>query len=614
MYIFKKHHKYLTSIIISILVLLITATQITYPSLNTTYHTALLEEIEAAESFDDFTTSLFCYEVTSDSVTTAYTLKNPENYNIPELTPVLTSFTYKETQPEKEDNLYSMINNSLSHFQSNTISTSDRITYELLTNSLSINSQLNNYPFYRELLGASTGVQGNLPVTLGEYPLYDENDVKTYLSLLKQVPDYFNHIIKYETKKEALGLSKNQILYPDCLNALETIQKGLKGNDNSFIQTFNERIDNIASLTEKEKKYYKKKNHRYVKKYILPAYDTLYNYISGCIPYTSKNGNSGLLENTAYGLSSCPNGKEYYSLLVKQATGSSKSIDELITKTEDTLSSALGNVLNTALENPSLYTYYVENEQPSFNSSPENTLYALSLLTKKDYPALTKTPDYEVKNVSESLSSSLSPAFYMIPAIDNDTSNTIYINPLYTNEQEGNLFTTLAHEGFPGHLYQTLYFNEKNPNPIRQILNYPGYVEGWATYVELESYKYLEYPHNMEQLCQLYQGDTIISLAISSRIDIGVNYENWTLQDVKNFFEKYGFQSYYAEDLYTYVVEAPSNYLSYFIGCMEIQELKKEYQTAMGKSYTEKEFHKKLLDLGPCDFATAKKYLFTENN
>ena len=50
------------------------------------------------------------------------------------------------------------------------------------------------------------------------------------------------------------------------------------------------------------------------------------------------------------------------------------------------------------------------------------------------------------------------------------------------------LFTTLAHEGYPGHLYQTTYYANTNPDPLRNLLNFSGYVEGWATYAEMCSY------------------------------------------------------------------------------------------------------------------------------
>lgn len=603
----KNRRKYFTSLIISILLLIIIATQFTYPTINTSYRTSLLEQMENTDDFEAFTASLFCYEITSDSVTTAYTLNNPETFNIPRLSPTLTSFTTSQNNEKKNDSINQIIKNSLSHFQPETLSLSDHMTYELLEKTITLNSQLNAFPYYQELLGSSNGIQANLPVTLGEYPLDNKEDILTYLSLLKQVPDYFQAVIKYEAKKQECNLSKYELIYPETLKTMETILEGLQGNDNSFIQTFNERIDQITTLTNQQKKYYKKKNAKYVKKYIIPAYNTLYDYLK-----SNSEKNNTIQKNISYGLSSLPKGKDYYRLLVKQSTGSGKSPEEIISMTETTLTSSLDKVLDTALEDPTLYSYYVNHEMPVYYNSPENTLYSLSLFIRKDYPLLSKTPSYQVKNVSESLSSSLSPAFFMIPAIDNDTDNTIYINSLYTNAQNGNLFATLAHEGFPGHLYQTLYFNETHPNPLRQILDYPGYVEGWATYVELESYHYLEYPIGKEKLCDLYQGDTIISLALSSRIDLGVNYENWTLQDVENLFEKYGFQPYYAKELYTYVVEAPANYLSYFIGYLEIQELKKAYRITTGDNYKEIDFHKHFLDLGPCDFETAKKYLFPE--
>lgn len=197
----------------------------------------------------------------------------------------------------------------------------------------------------------------------------------------------------------------------------------------------------------------------------------------------------------------------------------------------------------------------------------------------------------------------------MIPAIDDYQNNTIYINPLYTNEENGNLFTTLAHEGFPGHLYQTVYFNDTNPDHIRQALDYPGYVEGWATYVEMNSFEFLDYPLAGDSLCRLYQADTIINLALCSRIDLGVNYQSWTLEDVQKFFEDNGFNSYYAENVYSYVVEAPANYLSYFIGYLEIMDLKNAYKNQEMENFSEQNFHKRFLDIGPSDFETLRKFM-----
>lgn len=576
------------------------------PTDTASYRTNLLEEMETARNFDAFTDALFCYETTTDSVTTAYTLANPASYGIPDLEPRLTSFSYsgysKAAANQSNQKILQFLSDSLSRFSNVSLDKDDQVTYCLLKNNLKLSQAEADYSFYEELLGSSTGVQANLPVTLGEYPLRTEEDIEIYLNLLEQVPAYFRDAISYENKRRELGLITPDFLLFSTKNNLETMLDGFQNGDNSFIDTFNERISKIGGLSKNKKLMFEKRNEQCVEKYIIPAYEELYNYVKD-IPDT------GIDPSTAYGLSAKQKGTEYYYLLVQTSTGSSRPVSELITMTEQSLASALGDVLNIALMDQEAYLYYCENEMECCYQSPETTLEALSLMMREDYPVLDNPPSYQIKTVSDSLASSLSPAFYMIPAIDDYRNNTIYINPLYTNEENGNLFTTLAHEGFPGHLYQTVYFNNTNPAPIRQALNYPGYVEGWATYVEMNSFAFLDYPLEGDSLCRLYQADTIINLALCSRIDLGVNYESWTLQDVQKFFEDNGFNSYYAENVYSYVVEAPANYLSYFIGYLEIMDLKNAYKNREMENFTEKEFHKRFLDIGPADFDTLRKFL-----
>lgn len=602
------------------------------------YHARLLEEMEASRSFHDFTDTLFRYEVTSDSITSAYKLRNPSDYDIPALSPMLSSFSHQDYAKSKEkktgQKTLSFISSAMEQFDSSKLTKEEQISYTLLKNHLALNQQLEHYAYYEELLGSSSGVQANLPVTLGEYPLSTESDVKTYLSLLKQVPGYFDNIIAYERQRTKNGYETPDFLLNATKTEMHTLIESLQKPDNCFCDTFDERITAIDGLSKKKKEYYQNQNLLYIEKYVLPAYETLYAYVDGCLDTPSDPQDNSLSQkeasakesadtaqnasgskfylpdnNTAYGLSTLPDGASYYSLLVKSATGSDRSLPELITMTEASLKQALGNVLNVALSDQNAYLYYCEHPMETYYQTPEAILEALSLMIREDYPVLNETPSYKIKTVPDSLASSLSPAFYMIPAMDDYTDNTIYINPLYTNEENGNLFTTLAHEGFPGHLYQTVYFNDKNPAPIRQILDYPGYVEGWATYVEMDAFTFLNYPLEGDSLCTLYQADTIINLALCSRIDMGVNYEGWTLADTCKFFEDNGFNSYYAANVYSYVVEAPANYLSYFIGYLEIQDLKQCYKQQEMENFTEKEFHKKLLDIGPSDFTTLRKYM-----
>lgn len=654
------------------------------------YRSKLLSSIDASDSFSEFQNDLFRYEVTANSVTTAYILHHPEQYNIPRLNPILSDFSSKnytnDVKNETSKKTVSALSKKLSTFQKDTLKPNDQLTYDLLKKHLALNEAFCGYTYYETLLGKTTGAAANLPVTLSEYPLQNSENVETYLKLLKQVPDYFDNVIAYEDDRAKSGLATPVFLLKDTEKELSRFIKSLKSDDNCFVSTFLSRIRAIPSLSQKDRSNYISTNKYYVNQYIIPAYEKLYAYIKEKINLTtdkneentttsstkqsstteqdstiidavpdstittmikslpdnenhsirtssnqnqlkstyepsstaskqslSKNSDELPEANTSYGLAAYPGGKEYYELLVKDTTGSYRPVQDLIHMTEQSLNQALSDVLYIATTNPDAYLYYCDHPVETGFHSPDGILEVLSLMIREDYPLLESTPAYRIKIVSDSLAEMVSPAFYMIPAIDDYQTNTIYINPLYTSEENGNLFTTLAHEGFPGHLYQTVYFNQTKPSPIRQILDYPGYVEGWATYVELNSFSFIDFPKYADTLPILYRSDTIINLALSSRIDLGVNYEGWTLSDTCKLFEDLGFNSYYAADIYSYVVEAPGNYLSYFIGCLEIEDLKTQYRNLKMENYSDLDFHKALLDIGPGDFDTIREYLLNTN-
>lgn len=514
------------------------------------YRNKLYREMLHTVSVSDFSDQLFRYEITQDSITTAYHLRQPERYRIPSLPATLSSFDAKEYEQAAASKGNNSIQNLLKQLQQlphDSLSDSESLCYDLMEQYLSLSGSLQQYPYYESLLGASTGVQVNLPVTLCEYPLTDASSVDTYLHILQQIPDYFNNVIRYETKRTSLGYPVPSFLSLATKQQLQTFLTALKETDNCFTETFSTRIQDMESLSASQKKKYILQNQDIIRTSILPAYETLYAYCDRqTASIDSKQADTdtpatpdSLIDpDTGYGLCSLPAGKDYYSYLVRQATGSSRSITDLITMTDHALQNTLGNVLNIALTDQTAYLYYCEHPLETYYNSPEAILEALSLMIRKDYPVLKTQPHYVIKQVPKSLAASLSPAFYMIPAMDDYSNNTIYINSLYTNDENGNLFTTLAHEGFPGHLYQTVYFNSTRPSPIRQILDYPGYVEGWASYVEMNIFPYLDYPLEGNSLCKLYQSDTIINLALCSRIDLGVNYEGWTLNDTRHFLKK----------------------------------------------------------------------------
>ena len=101
------------------------------------------------------------------------------------------------------------------------------------------------------------------------------------------------------------------------------------------------------------------------------------------------------------------------------------------------------------------------------SNSPLQTLQTLKDGIKNAFPDSVPV-NVEIKFVPKTLEDHLSPAFYFIPAIDNMNNNVIYINQGY--EMEGlDLFSTLAHEAYPGHLYQNVYMKNLDTLHIIKI-------------------------------------------------------------------------------------------------------------------------------------------------
>jgi len=236
----------------------------------------------------------------------------------------------------------------------------------------------------------------------------------------------------------------------------------------------------------------------------------------------------------------------------------------------------------------------------------QNSQKVLNKLRQKMVKYYPKAPKVscKIKYVHKTMEEYTSPAFYMVPAIDSYKENVIYVNQAQTAE----LYPTLAHEGYPGHLYQNVYYAAKGEDPIRYILDYPGYSEGYAAYVEGFSYSMMNdakgYGDIYQQMnMEMYE----YNLALCSRVDFGVHYEGWKKKDVRAYLRSFGMEKSQADELFQMIIENPANYLSYYIGYQEFCELLKDYKNKAGKQYNLKAYHTEILDAGPCSFDILRK-------
>ena len=529
--------------------------------------------------FRTFTRSLFQTEVSANTISLHYTLRSPSDYGIADIPATYGSLS---SDPVAAKASVRNILSSLQEFDPATLSSENALTFKILDTYLKNASTGTDYLLYQEPLGPVSGIHTQLPVLLSEYSFYDTQDVETYLALLKETPSYFDSVIQFEQKKAASGL-----FMPDYQadSVLDTCQSFIDmGKENYLVSTFNERIASLDLLPENKKDSFQKENMKLVTEEIYPAYQNLITAIK------SLKG-KGMNEQ---GLSHFPYGKKYYEYLVRQTTGCNESISRLRLMTRAQILEDLSAMQKILFPADAALTQASVLEQ----TSPDSMLDDLRSKITDTFPEIPDV-DFQVKYVPESMQDYLSPAFYMIPAIDNLTENVIYINNGQTASGL-NLYTTLAHEGYPGHLYQTVYFSASEPDPIRSILDFGGYVEGWATYAEMMSY-YLAPLSKTE--ASLLQKNSSVILGLYALADIGIHYDGWSVTDTVRFFSDYGINDPNAvQSVYELIIGSPANYLKYYIGYLKFYELKKEMADTLGNQFSQKEFHRAVLDVGPAPF------------
>lgn len=550
---------------------------------------------DADRRFEAYTEALFRQEVASNTISLHYTLRDPSAYGIYD-TPLSLGACSTDTQE-----IGATAENALALLRKHDrerLSQENQLTYDVLESYLEHSLQESAYALYEEPLAPLTGTQAQLPVLLSEYQFYEIDDVDIYLRLLGQVPEYFQSILEFEQARSAQGLfmsaASADAIAAECQNFID-----LK-TENYLYSSFEERLEPLG-LPEKQKEAYCETNADVIETSVFPAYQELKEGITA-LRNTGKN--SG-------GLCYFSGGTEYYEALAASETGSDRTIPELQELTRRQIAQdlldiqdALGSLSLTEEGSVSSDLFKAQGSILS-DTNPSSILTFLEQKLEGEFPAPPKV-NTQIKYVQESMEEYLSPAFYMIPAIDNTQDNVIYINAGHLPD-DLSLFTTLAHEGYPGHLYQTVYFASQTPDPIRNLLSFGGYTEGWATYTEMMSYYYAPIDHDQ---AVLMQKNASILLGLYALADMGIHYDGWSLLDTVAFFRSYGItETDVIEEIYELIVGDPANYLKYYIGYVEFLELKKEAIQEWGDEFSQERFHKAVLEIGPAPFDVLRSYL-----
>lgn len=537
-------------------------------------------------SFSEFCTTLFREEMKSNTMNLHFTLKDPKAAGIDSYEITLGSLS--GDSPHNQARQLKKLSEELKKYSHRSLKGKDRLTCRLLSDYISRQQNLAAYPYYDEPLTPSGGVTSQLPVLLAEYTFRNTRDIKDYLGLLSQMDTYFLGILDYEQKKADAGLFMSD---EACLKVIEGCEVFTEHPDNNFlIDTFSNRLNAMDGLTDTQKNAYLKQHSKVLSDHVIPAYSQM---IKGLTMLLGRGHNN-------WGLCNFPEGKAYYEAVVSADTGCDDSVEDLFSQIAKARREDLTFCQNLLEKNPKLAS---QSPKPDAALKEENAM--ISRLQKEiltDFPAPPQT-DVEICHVDPALSEYLAPAFYITAPIDDISHNRIYINDA-KNDTDIYYFTTLAHEGYPGHLYQTICTSSYGAPEVLSLLNYPGYTEGWATYTEMQAFYYAGLDQDLASLLQHNQAAT---LSLYATADIGIHYFGWEKEKNAAFWSEYGVDDTATVKRITdLILEEPGNYLKYYVGYLKFRQMR-EQLALENKSFSVSAFHEAILRTGPSPFSVLEE-------
>lgn len=541
-------------------------------------------KIKDPEQFDAFLATLPQKFVDADDLNIEYLFVNPQANGFEESILNLPYTNEEDYHAMKEETKTTL--SELDGYDYDSLTKDQQLTYDILKDNLERSLLvIDYYDLDNSYLGSFVSFQAQLPFLLDEYNFESENDLNSYFNILATSEETFHKYVEIEKNRQEKGTGMSKAILDKTIEQCENFSN----TDHLYlIDNINAKIDAIDFLDDAQKAEAKIKNEDLLTNHFLVAYRNTKDELSQLTP-----------DDRDLGLSSQPDGKDYYEALLKQRTGldmNVKDVQKYLRDKEDVIMAEMQALIR---KNPTIKSF--ENLKYSDFTSVEETLNHLQGKIFEDFPKIDEL-NYKVSIVDESMKENFSPAAYLQSRLDSPITSkeSIIINGDY----QDSLFLTIAHEGYPGHMYQNVYFKSLQLPTIRYLLDYNGYSEGWATYVEGMASKYA--PADDKATIALYDMNSKLVQISMCRFDIGIHYEGWDRTEFKKQIEAmFGKGTMSDEDIndqYDVFLETPTNYLQYYLTSYHFEDLQKKTKDALGSDYDAAEFHEVILKTGPAPF------------
>ncbi len=550
------------------------------------------------EAFDAFIRQEFIQTMESSYLTTHTYMQDPAAFGV-DTEKIEVNLGPRPGNETETDESYGNSYETFQKFRRENLTEEQKDIYDICAYHVALNQHLGDekFDYYGSYFESMGGIHFQLPNLFSDWQMRSEADAQNLITLLYDTKPYVDSILEYTKQQEERGL-----LMLDLDSIIAHCDRILQSGENSAIlASVNDSIDGLSLPAETAAAYKSQAKEAFASSF-LPAFEN----IRSVMEAFRQNG-----KNHTGGLAELEHGRAYYELLLKQSIGSDKSVEEVRTMMEEAFDQHLYQFAKIVLTSPEAVEPLMAGTVPTTQyQSYTEILDDMKQMIAAEFPPVSNL-DYHIENVNEELASDSGiTAYFMIPTLDGDSVNQLRVNPLSNDVSSISTFLTVAHEGFPGHMYQYAYMYENvESDYLKAFAGITAFVEGYAVYAQYEALDYLD--EIDRTLLEAYKENELATYCLMILADIGIHYDGWDVDTFGAFLEEKGIvmDQQAVQTQYIQLQANPAAFASYYVGYHEILSMKEDAKARLGSLYDEKEFHTALLESGVAPFAVIQRHI-----
>jgi uncharacterized protein (DUF885 family) len=483
----------------------------------------------------------------------------------------------------------------LSAIDKSALSEADQLNYELFRRDLQRRVDEHSFEGFLMPFSQRGGVQ-NLDNQANYLRFETVRDFEDWLERLDKIDTVVDQAIEAADRGIEKGLVLPRVLMERIPEQI-AVQLVENGEDSPFYRTFETMPDTIAA---KDQERLRAAAIKTIEGTAVPAYRKLARYFDKTyLPATRES----------VGLSSLPNGSEWYEFLARRFTTTAMTPDEIhrtgleeVKRIRDEMQQIIDELgFEGSFQE---FLAFLRTDPQFYYDNPDDLYEAYLATSKRIDPELVKLfgtlprMPYGVKPIPDAIAPDTTTAYYSRPAADGSRAGIYWVN-LYKPEVRPRyeIEVLSVHEAMPGHHLQLAIQQELGDLPdFRRYSGFTAFVEGWGLYSESLGYDLGLYKDPYSRFGALTYD---MWRAVRLVVDTGIHYKGWTRQQAIDFFKDNAAKTEHdiVNEIDRYIV-MPGQALAYKIGQLKILSLRAHAETVLGDDFDVRAFHDVLLGGG----------------